>query len=109
MTFPEQRYQVASTGLAFFCPPRKLKLRQVWQLEPLRVREEEFGILSELAQDFRAMVAHHQAEYLPRWLEEAKASGIAERKQLRCGDLSRLRRRAQWAFFGVEPRPDRSA
>jgi len=64
----------------FICPPRKLKLRQVWQLEPLRIGDEEFGRVYELAQDFRAMVASHQAEHLPRWLEEAKASGVAELK-----------------------------
>jgi transposase len=64
----------------FVCNPRKLKLEQVLQLEPLRVGDEEFASMYELAQDFRMMVVAHQAEYLPRWLEEAKASGIAELK-----------------------------
>ena len=64
----------------FVCNPRKLKLRQVWQLESLRTGEEELGRAYELAQDFRAMVASHQAKHLARWLEEAKASGIPEFK-----------------------------
>ncbi len=62
----------------FVCNPRKLKLGQVLQLEPLRVVDEEFARVYNLAQDFRMMVVARQAEYLPRWLEEAKTSGIAE-------------------------------
>ena len=61
----------------FVCNPRKLKLRQVWQLESLRTAEEDLGRAYELAQDFRSMVTLHQPEHLARWLEEAKASGIA--------------------------------
>jgi transposase len=64
----------------FVCNPRKLKFRQVWQLEPLRVGDEEFSKAYELAQDFRAMVVFHQAEQLPRWIEEAKFSAIPEFK-----------------------------
>jgi transposase len=62
----------------FVCNPRKLKLLQVLQLEPLRVGDEEFASVYELAQDFRMMVVAHQADSLPRWLQSAKASGIAE-------------------------------
>jgi Transposase len=70
----------------FVCNPRKLKWRQVcWQLEPLRVEDEELGRAYHLAQDFRAMIVHRQAAVLPRWLTEAQQSGIPELRSLAAG------------------------
>lgn len=45
-----------SAAWLFVCPPRKLKMRQVWQLDPLRRLEEELEQAYQLAQDFRAMI-----------------------------------------------------
>jgi transposase len=69
----------------FVCNPRRLKLRQVRQLEPLRVQDEELARAYQLAQDFRAMVTNRQVEVLPRWLPEAQESGIAELRSLATG------------------------
>ncbi|HLG78954.1 MAG TPA: transposase [Ktedonobacteraceae bacterium] len=54
-------------------------------MDPLRRGDEELDQAYQLAQDFRAMVASHQADPLPRWLEEAKASGIPELKGFAAG------------------------
>jgi transposase len=62
----------------FICNPRKLKLRQVWELEPLRLQDEELGSAYQLVQDFRTMVTQRQVSVLPRWLNEAQACGIPE-------------------------------
>ena len=69
----------------FVCNPRKLTLRQVWQLEPLRVQDEALARAYQLGQDFRAMVANRQVGVLPRWLQEAQQSGIAELRSLAAG------------------------
>ena len=57
----------------------------MFQLELLRIGDEELGRVYELVQDFRAMMASHQAEWLLRWLDEAKASGEAELKSFAAG------------------------
>jgi len=62
----------------FVCPPPKLTLSQVRQLDPLRTRDEELGKAYELVQDFRTMVNRRQLAFLPRWIDEAKASGLPE-------------------------------
>jgi transposase len=69
----------------FVCNPRRLKLRQVRQLEPLRVQDEELARAYQLAQDFRAMVTNRQVGVLPRWLQEAQESVIAELRSLAAG------------------------
>ena len=70
----------------FVCNPRKLKWRQIWwQLEPLRVEDEELGRAYHLAQDFRAMITQRQVGVLPRWLKEAEACGIPEFRSLAAG------------------------
>jgi transposase len=62
----------------FVCPPPHLTLAQVRQLDPLRKRDEELGKAYELVQDFRTMVTRRQLAFLPRWIAEAKASGLPE-------------------------------
>ena len=74
-----------SAAWLFVCNPRKLTLRQVWQLEPLRVQDEALARAYQLAQDFRAMVANRQVGVLPRWLQEAQQSGLAELRSLAAG------------------------
>ncbi len=70
----------------FVCNPRKLKWRQVWwQLEPLRVEDEELGSAYHLAQDFRSMITQRQVSALPRWCQEAESSGIPEFRSLAAG------------------------
>ena len=69
----------------FICPPRKLKLRQVRALEPLRLGDEELGRVYHLVQDFRTMVTQRQVSVLPRWLKEAQACGIPELKSFVAG------------------------
>jgi transposase len=70
----------------FVCNPRKLKWRQVWwQLELLRIEDEELGRAYHLAQDFRAMIKERQVAVLPRWLKEAEACGIPELRSLAAG------------------------
>jgi transposase len=74
----------------FICNPRKLKLRQVWELEPLRLQDEELGSAYQLVQDFRTMVTQRQVSVLPRWLNEAQMCGIASTQKLCLRDLPRL-------------------
>jgi transposase len=69
----------------FICNPRKLKLQQVRELEPLRLQDEELGSAYQLVQDFRTMVTQRQVSILPRWLSEAKACGILELKSFVAG------------------------
>jgi transposase len=69
----------------FICPPRKLTLRQVRELEPLRLEDEELGSVYQLVQDFRTMVTQRQVSVLPRWLNEAQACGIPELKSFVSG------------------------
>ena len=69
----------------FVCPPPKLTLAQVRQLDPLRTRDEELGNAYQLVQDFRTMVTKRQLTSLPRWIEAAKASGLPELKRFAVG------------------------
>jgi transposase len=69
----------------FVCKPQKLRLSQVVRLDHLRVTHEELGLAYQLAQDFRMMVTQRQVNVLPRWLDEAKASGIKELQSLATG------------------------
>jgi transposase len=70
----------------FVSSPRKLKWRQIWwQLEPLRVEDEELGRTYHLAQDFRTMITQRQVAVLPRWLKEVEESGIPELRSLAAG------------------------
>ena len=69
----------------FICNPRKLKLRQVRELEPLRLEDEELGRVYQLVQDFRTMVTQRQVSILSRWLKEAQESGVAELKSFAAG------------------------
>jgi transposase len=71
----------------FVCPPPKLTLAQVRQLDPLRTRDEELGKAYELVQDFRTMVTRRQLAFLPCWIEEAKASGLPELRRFAEGLL----------------------
>ncbi|HEY6407754.1 MAG TPA: transposase [Ktedonobacteraceae bacterium] len=71
----------------FVCPPPKLTLAQVRQLDPLRTRDEELGKAYELVQDFRSMVTRRHLAFLPRWIEEAKASGLPELRRFAEGLL----------------------
>ena len=71
----------------FVCPPAKLTLAQVRQLDPLRTRDEELGKAYELVQDFRTMITRRQLAFLPRWIEEAKASGLPELRRFAEGLL----------------------
>lgn len=85
MSLPQAALSAREAAWLFVCNPRKLKLRQVWQLDPLRRHEEALEQAYQLAQDFRAMVVHRQSEKLPCWLEEAKASGIPELQRFAAG------------------------
>lgn len=69
----------------FVCNPRKLKLRQVRQLDPLRRLEEELELVYQFAQDFRFMVTHRCSQMLGPWLAEVKRSGIPELRSLATG------------------------
>jgi transposase len=69
----------------FVCNPRKLKLQQCWQLEPLRLGDEEMAQAYQLVQDFRTMVTQRQVAFLGRWLKEAQESGIPELGSLAAG------------------------
>jgi transposase len=70
----------------FVCNPCKLKWRQIWwQLEPLRMEDEELGRVYHLAQDFRTMITGRQASVLARWCREALESGIPELRSLAAG------------------------
>jgi len=69
----------------FICNPRKLTLRQVRELEPLRLEDEELGRAYHLVQDFRTMVTQRQVSVFSRWLKEAQESGIAELKSFVVG------------------------
>jgi transposase len=69
----------------FVCNPRKLTLRQVWQLEPLRLHDEGLARAYHLTQDFRTMVVQRQVAVLHRWLQEAQQSGIAELRSFAAG------------------------
>ena len=71
----------------FVCPPSKLTLAQVRQLDPLRRGDEELGKAYELVQDFRTMVTRRQLAFLPRWIEEAKGSGLPELRRFAEGLL----------------------
>jgi transposase len=75
-----------SAAWLFVCNPRKLKWRQIWwQLEPLRIEDEELGRAYQLAQDFRTMITQRQVEVLPRWLKEVETCGIPELRSLATG------------------------
>jgi transposase len=67
------------------CNPRKLKWRQCWQLEPLRLGDEEMAHTYQLVQDFRTMVTQRQVAFLGRWLKEVQESGIPELGSLAAG------------------------
>ena len=69
----------------FVCNPQKLRISQAVRLDHLRVTNEDLGLAYQLAQDFRMMVTQRQVTVLPRWLEEAKASGIKELQSLATG------------------------
>jgi transposase len=69
----------------FISNPRKLKLRQVWELESLRLQDEELGSAYQLVQDFRTMATQCQVSVLPCWLNEVQACGIPELKSLVSG------------------------
>jgi transposase len=66
--------------------PRKLIGRQIWwQLEPLRMEDEELGRAYHLVQDFRTMIVQRQPGVLARWCQEALESGIPELRSLAAG------------------------
>lgn len=69
----------------FICDPRKLTLRQIYELEPLRRQDEELGHAYQLVQDFRTMLTQRQASVLSRWLKEVQESGIPELKSFVAG------------------------
>jgi transposase len=71
----------------FVCPPPKLTLAQVRQLDPMRTRDEELGKAYELVQDFRTMLTRRQLALFPRWIEEAKGSGLPELRRFAEGLL----------------------
>jgi transposase len=62
----------------FVCNPRKLKFRQIWALDPIRLHDEELGRAYHLAQDFRAMITQRQVAMLEPWLKEVQESKIPE-------------------------------
>ncbi len=62
----------------FACNPRKLTLRQVWALEPIRLHDEELAKAYQLAQDFRTMITQRQEAMLEPWLKEVQESKIPE-------------------------------
>jgi transposase len=85
----------------FVCPPRTLKLSQVRQLDPLRTRDEELGRAYELVQDFRTMVNQRQLACLPRWIDEAKTSGLPELRRFAEGlyrDYDAVRAALSWEY-----------
>ena len=69
------------------CPPAKLTLAQVRQFDPLRRGDEELGKAYELVQDFRTMLTRRQLACFPRWIEEAKGSGLSELRRIAEGLL----------------------
>lgn len=69
----------------FACNPQKLRLTQVVKLDQVRRCDEGYETAYQLAQDFRVMVTKRQEGTLPRWLTEAKQSGITELQSLAAG------------------------
>ncbi len=69
----------------FVCNPRKLKLRQVRQLDPLRRLEEELERVYLLTQDFRTMVTLRCSPLLGPWLTEVKRSRLPELRSFAAG------------------------
>ena len=69
----------------FVCNPRKLKFRQMWVLEPIRLHDEELGKAYQLAQDFRTMITQWQVAMLEPWLKEVQESEIPELRSLATG------------------------
>ncbi len=69
----------------FACNPRKLKIRQVWALEPIRLHDDELGKAYALAQDFRTMITRRQITMLEPWLSEVQESKIPELCSLAAG------------------------
>jgi transposase len=67
--------------------PEILQLTQVVKLDRVRRWNERYETAYQLAQDFRVMVTKRQEGALPRWLQEAKQSGIAELQSLAAGIL----------------------
>ena len=67
--------------------PQKLHLTQVVKLDRVRRWNERYETAYQLAQDFRVMLTKRQEGALPRWLQEAKQSGIAELQSLAAGIL----------------------
>jgi transposase len=81
---PLSAHEVA--GL-FVRNPQKLQLTQGMKLDQVRRWNEGYETVFQLARDFRVMVTKRQAGTLPRWLQEAKQSGIAELQSLAAGIL----------------------
>jgi transposase len=69
----------------FASNPQKLRLTQAVKLDQVRRSDERLEAAYQLAQDFRVMVTRRQEDALPRWLNEAKGSGIAELQSLAAG------------------------
>ncbi len=57
------------------------------KLDRVRRSDEGYETAYQLVQDFRVMVTKRQEGALPRWLKEAKGSGIAELQSLAAGIL----------------------
>ena len=76
---------VREAAWLFVCPPEQLTLRQVWQLDLLRTKDDMFGQAYELVQDFRTMVTRRQVDVLPRWLQEVRDGKIPELCSLAAG------------------------
>ncbi len=84
---PQLSLSAREAAWLFACNPQKLRLTQVVRLDHLRRSEQGLETVYQLAQDFRVMVNSRQEGVLPRWLQEAKDSGIAELQSLATGIL----------------------
>ncbi len=81
----QDQLSASEAAWLFICNPRKLKLRQVRQLDPLRRLEEELEHVYQLTQDFRVMITRRCSYMLGPWLAEVKRSGIPELRSLATG------------------------
>jgi hypothetical protein len=79
----------------FVCPPPKLTLAQVRQLDPLRTRDEELGKAYELVQDFRTMVTRRQLALLHGGSRKPKPVDCRNSVALRMGYFGTMMRCAR--------------
>lgn len=76
----------------FVCNPRKLKLRQCWQLEPLRLGDEELAQANQLVQDFRTMVTQRQGPFSDAGSKKHKRAAFLNEAAWQLGSIAIMMR-----------------